>query len=103
MYPQFRNKKVVVYAPTFRKNRDISKEIDLLAQQFDKEQYIFVLKKHPHMEVKCEDVFIENNFTKCYNLFALGCGQAVRLSALTRRFVGSNPTTPANNESVRTN
>ena len=32
----------------------------------------------------------------------LGCSQAVRQMALTHRCVGSNPTTPANNESVRT-
>lgn len=51
-YPEFREKKVVVYVPTFRKDKDISAEIDALAKQFDK-GYVFVLKKHPLMEVSC--------------------------------------------------
>lgn len=55
-YPEFHEKKLVVYAPTFRKGKDISKEIDDLASQFDKDKYVFILKRHPLMkkeEVMC--------------------------------------------------
>ena len=52
-YPQFAGKEVVVYAPTFRKDRDISAQIDSLAAAFDPQKYAFVLKKHPLMQESC--------------------------------------------------
>lgn len=69
-YPWLKNKKVVVYAPTFRKGRDISAEIDALAEQFDPDEYVFVLKKHPHMEADCKNAFVEEEFTTLEMLFA---------------------------------
>ncbi len=62
-YPEFREKKVVVYAPTFRKGKDISREIDELARQFNKDEYVFVLKNHPLVSVDCQDAFTDNEFT----------------------------------------
>lgn len=53
-YPQFRDKKVVVYAPTFRKDKDVSPQIDSLAEAFDPSVYAFVLKKHPLMKADCK-------------------------------------------------
>jgi CDP-ribitol ribitolphosphotransferase len=68
-YPEFKDKKVIVYAPTFRKDRDISKEISNIAKEFDKSKYVFVLKKHPLMEVSCNDVIVDQKFTTIDMLF----------------------------------
>jgi len=69
-YPEFKDKKVVVYAPTFRKNTDISVEIDELAHQFKGDEYIFVLKKHPHMNADCKYALVDHDFTTLEMLFA---------------------------------
>lgn len=69
-YPEFEDKKVVVYAPTFRKNLDISIEIDNLARQFDEEEYVFVIKKHPLMDVNCNYGVVDNVFTTLEMLYA---------------------------------
>ena len=42
-YSRFGGKKIVVYAPTFRKDKDISREIDDLAEKFDDSEYILSL------------------------------------------------------------
>lgn len=62
-YPDFESKKVVVYAPTFRKGKDISDEISALAKCFDGDEYIFVLKKHPLMNVGNIDCLVDDKFT----------------------------------------
>lgn len=69
-YPEFREKKVVVYAPTFRKDKDISGETDELAKQFNPEKYIFVLKKHPLMEANCSTAMIDSEFTTLEMMYA---------------------------------
>lgn len=69
-YPEFKDKKVIVYAPTFRKERDISGEIDALAEKFDTSEYIFVLKKHPLMDVRCKAALVDEKFTTLEMLFA---------------------------------
>ena len=68
-YPEFGDKKVVVYAPTFRKNLDISVEIDNLARHFNGEKYVFVLKKHPLMNVDCNYAMVEQEFTTLEMLY----------------------------------
>ena len=69
-YPEFKEKKVIVYAPTFRKNLDISVEIDNLARQFNEDEYVFVLKKHPHMNVDCKFGLVDQEFTTLEMLYA---------------------------------
>ncbi len=71
-YPMFKKKKVVVYAPTFRKNRDFSDEIMELAHALDKEKYIFVIKKHPLMELKGNFLgsVIDTDFTTLEMMYA---------------------------------
>lgn len=69
-YPQFKDKKVVVYAPTFRKGRDISGKITELAAAFDSSEYIFVLKKHPLMEVAEINGIADDRFTTIEMMFA---------------------------------
>lgn len=72
-YPFLAEKKTVVYAPTFRKGKDISKEIDELASKFDKDTYTFVVKKHPLMEVNCKDCLVDNDFSTMEMLMAADC------------------------------
>lgn len=62
-YPMLKDKKVIVYAPTFRKGKDISKEIDALASEFDRNTYEFVVKKHPLMEVNCSQCLVDEKFS----------------------------------------
>lgn len=69
-YPQLENKKVVVYAPTFRKGRDISADVNGLAEKFDGDEYIFVLKKHPLMKEKCDGCLTDEKFSTLEMLFA---------------------------------
>lgn len=45
------NKKIVVYAPTFRKGEDISRQIENLANALNQDEYTLVIKKHPLMEI----------------------------------------------------
>ena len=69
-YPRFEGKKIVVYAPTFRKDKDISREIDDLAGKFDDGEYIFVLKKHPLMKETCDNCLTDEEFSTLEMLFA---------------------------------
>ena len=69
-YPRFEGKKIVVYAPTFRKDKDISREIDDLAEKFDDGEYIFVLKKHPLMKETCDNCLTDEEFSTLEMLFA---------------------------------
>ncbi len=62
-YPSMCGKKIVVYAPTFRKESDISEKIQIIAQQFDNHEYAFVLKKHPLMKETCDACIDEKNFS----------------------------------------
>lgn len=69
-YPEFCGKKVVVYAPTFRKGRDISREISALADAFDPAEYAFVLKRHPLMSVGTVNGIVDEAFTTIEMIFA---------------------------------
>lgn len=69
-YPSFQNKKIVVYAPTFRKGRDISQEISALADAFDPDEYVFVLKRHPLMSVGTVNGIVDEAFTTIEMIFA---------------------------------
>ncbi len=72
-YPEIKEKKLVVYAPTFRKGKDISKEIEALAKEFSENEYVFILKKHPLMETNCESVLEDCEFTTIEMLYAADC------------------------------
>lgn len=50
-YPEFREKKVILYAPTFRRNIDLNWEPLLRNIDFDK--YAFILKSHPNQQLSC--------------------------------------------------
>lgn len=44
-YPEFKGRKLVLYAPTFRENDDY--RIDELAARFEQSDYILIVKAHP--------------------------------------------------------
>lgn len=69
-YPEFKERKLVVYAPTFRKGRDISAEIEALSKEFAGDEYVFCLKKHPLMKESCENVLMDETFTTKEMLYA---------------------------------
>lgn len=50
-YPQLREKDVILYAPTFRRNMELQWEPLLDAIDFDK--YILIIKGHPNQEIQC--------------------------------------------------
>ena len=65
------DRKVVVYAPTFRKGKSMASEIKALADSLDKGKYAFVLKKHPLMETpEMDGVIVDSQFTTLEMLFA---------------------------------
>lgn len=71
-YPEFKQKKIVVYAPTFRKNRNISDKIKELSEAIDREKYIFVIKKHPLMDLEGDfsGAIIDNKFSTLEMMYA---------------------------------
>lgn len=62
-----RNKKIVLYAPTFRKDNDLtvynldySRIISKLSEKFEGE-WIFLVKLHPHLILKSKELVCGNN------------------------------------------
>lgn len=51
-YPVFKEKKVILYAPTFRRNIDLNWEP--LLKGIDFGQYVLVLKSHPNQIITCQ-------------------------------------------------
>ena len=46
-FPQIKEKKVILYAPTFRKNADIKPYVEELIEAVDYEDYALIVKLHP--------------------------------------------------------
>lgn len=58
-------KEIIVYAPTFRVNRDISAEIKELIEHIKSDSRVIIVKKHPLMELTLDEipgVIIDNQF-----------------------------------------
>ncbi len=51
-YPEFADKTVILYAPTFRRGWDL--EWESLAEQFDRDEYAFVIKPHPNQALQID-------------------------------------------------
>lgn len=70
------DKKIIVYAPTFRKHKDISTEIEDLINTISSEERIIVIKKHPLMKLCIEDrpgVIIDDTFSTEEMLYIADC------------------------------
>ena len=70
------NKKIIVYAPTFRKHRDISLEIKELIDKIKSDERVIVIKKHPLMKLCIEDrpgVIIDDTFSTEEMLYIADC------------------------------
>lgn len=50
-FPELKNKKIIVYAPTFRKDKDISAEVLELNKAAAEKGFTLIVKKHPLMEI----------------------------------------------------
>lgn len=51
-YPQFKEKKMILYAPTFRRNMELNWEE--LLEYVDFDQYNFVIKGHPNQQIQSD-------------------------------------------------
>ena len=63
-YPNFKNKKVILYAPTFRPNNNY--KIEDVINKFSDEKYVLILKLHPNIKEKYQNknnVYLCNEFT----------------------------------------
>jgi len=63
-YPKFKNKKVILYAPTFRDNDNY--KINELINTIDLKKYILIIKVHPNTNYKInyqKNVYTCNEFT----------------------------------------
>lgn len=70
------DKKIIVYAPTFRKHKDISVEIEDLINKISSEDRIIVIKKHPLMKLCIEDrpgVIVDDTFSTEEMLYIADC------------------------------
>ena len=46
-YPEYKNKKTILYVPTFRKETDMSENLEQMIQRVDKEKYNLIIQLHP--------------------------------------------------------
>ena len=63
-YPNFKNKKIVLYAPTFRPNNNY--KIKEVIEKFNNKDYILILKLHPNIKEKYQsnnNVYLCNEFS----------------------------------------
>jgi len=64
-YPRINDKEVILYAPTFRKNKDMKKDIQKLIDAVDHDKYNLVIKLHPLSKTVIDDerVIFDRSFT----------------------------------------
>lgn len=55
-YPAFRNKKIILYAPTFRKGHVLDTSALRDAFDFTNEDHILVVRRHPNQQLRLESV-----------------------------------------------
>lgn len=51
-YPELKEKEVILYAPTFRKNRDITEKVIELINAVDEKDFVLIIKMHPLNNIK---------------------------------------------------
>lgn len=52
-YPEFKKKKVILYAPTFRENNNY--KIEELIKEVNFDKYILIIKTHPNMNINIDN------------------------------------------------
>ncbi len=69
-YPTYKNKKIILYVPTFRKGKKANLE-EILSYRLDKEKYQLIIKLHP-LENSCvpEEYTVDSNYTS-YDLIKI--------------------------------
>ena len=70
-YPELKNEKIVVYAPTNRMGVDISGEIRKMRDAL--QEYKLVVKAHPLEKIVCEDVIVDHSFSTYEMMCAAEC------------------------------
>ena len=67
-YPQYKNKRTILYVPTFRKNEDYSKYLKQLIKNVNRDKYNLIIKTHP---LDKKNKFNKYEINKKYNTFDL--------------------------------
>lgn len=64
-YPKLREKKTILYVPTFRKHKDQEADIERLIAAIDLQRYNFVVKYHPIVTKRKEreDVIVDSTYS----------------------------------------
>ncbi len=71
-YPQIKEKKNILYCPTFRKNENnMSKRIEQLIKSVDRNKYNLILKLHPlsKLDINYNDVIYDKTFSSFDMMF----------------------------------
>lgn len=67
------DKKIIIYAPTFRKNIDVSNEVLSLIDAIKSDERIIIIKKHPLMKLNVnssENIIVDEEFSTAEMLYA---------------------------------
>lgn len=67
-YPKYKNKKIILYVPTFRKDFDSSNNIKELINEIDFSKYNLIIKLHP---LDKTEKFLKYSVDKKYNTYDL--------------------------------
>ena len=70
-YPFLRNKKNILYIPTFRKNSDINLVKEILKSDIDKDKYNLIIKLHPLDNTYVPDEYIIDTKYNSYDLIKI--------------------------------
>lgn len=65
-YPKLKNKKNILYVPTFRRNETI--DINKITQAVDKEKYNLIIRMHPLDQTIIDDEYIVSNKYSTFDL-----------------------------------
>lgn len=69
-YPELRNKQVILYVPTFRKEKNVDLK-EILSYQLDKEKYKLIIKLHPLEKNDIPDEYKINSKYTTYDLIKI--------------------------------
>ena len=70
-YPDYKNKKTILYVPTFRKDVDISENLEELTQRVNFEKYNLIIQLHPLDKNKETNQYVVDNKYSTFDLLKI--------------------------------